>query len=437
MKRKNKTPRAERWSVDGGEWQYRKPQVVAGKFRVRRRHKQTLELEMITLDSLNLTAAKREVIERADEERKALEEKRTNPAIVEPKDTTVGQALDEWMNTLDVRPATKNDYEASVALYKRALGSGRIVGEIQLAEIEALFFTLNSTDHRKGWTEADPAPSGEGWADRSGKTKVKHRMQLARFWKWAINHGYARTNVPEKIEIAKKWREQIRIANQTAGQALTHEEARELLAKCKETFVVKYERDHYGHDEKVEADLEPPPYLWLFVFISLKSGLRLSNVVPAGSKPGLTWGNLDLEEKMLRVPAELMKNGLPLNVPIAEELAEELLRHRKSLKRIPKADEPVIPEVGELKKSFAGALKRAGLGDRGFRLHDLRHTWASWAARYCTAAAKDRLGGWAASRIADRYSQHQEVEFLREELNKIPRLLEEEKRAEGRAKRQA
>jgi integrase len=264
-------------------------------------------------------------------------------------------------------------------------------------------------------------------------------MQLARFWRWAVRHRYARTNFLEMIEVPKKWREEVRIANQTTGQALTLEEARKLLDACEKTFTVDITwRKFRPYREDKTDDRQPPSYLRLFVIIALRTGLRVSNIIPLRDsrkksdveeereplKPGLLWRHIDLKEKMIRIEPELMKNGLPFVVPMHNELAEVLDGLRKSLGRVPRPEEPVIPEPPmELKESFHGAMKRAGLADRGFRIHDLRHTWASWCGRYCVEAAKKRLGGWAASTVHDRYSQHQEVAFLREELNKMPRLL--------------
>ena len=64
--------------------------------------------------------------------------------------------------------------------------------------------------------------------------------------------------------------------------------------------------------------------------------------------------------------------------------------------------------------AFSGALKRAGIKD--FRVHDCRHTWASWHYReHRDLIALQRLGGWKTCRwsrgtrikILRRSGQHQ------------------------------
>jgi integrase len=420
---RKKRLRNEMWSVEGDPWRYRKPFVARGKWRVRRRHKVTGTVEMITLDSGKETTAKREVIEKAAEERAAAEARAQNLEI-EPRNATIAAALDEWSKTLDVRPTTREEYDYSIALYKRALGPGRLIGEVQLIDLEALFFTFKSTDGK--WKEGSLDPSGEGWANRSGRTKIKHREMLSRFWKWAIDHGYARANLPDKVNVPKLWRKEVRLATQTKGQALSLDEARTLLDACRGKRIVTYAREHYGRDETVEAEIESPDYLWWFTFISLRAGLRKANVLGDGSRPPLCWGDVDLdEEKVIRLPPESMKNGLPFVAPLHEELVSELRKLRASLEHIPAKTDPIIPGTAgsEIRKAFMSALKRAGLGDRGFRIHDLRHTYISMLGAYCTHAVMQRLAGHAAASVTDRYAKHQDLDVLRKGVNSLPCLL--------------
>jgi integrase len=131
-----------------------------------------------------------------------------------------------------------------------------------------------------------------------------------------------------------------------------------------------------------------------------------------------------------------MKNGLPFVQPMHEELAEQLAKHRKALGRVPSKDEPVIPdaEALDVKTSWKGVLTKAKLRDRGFRPHDLRHTFVSWLGESCTHAVMQKLAGHAATNITDRYGQHQELEVLRAGINSLKPLLGKPARVAGKVR---
>jgi hypothetical protein len=95
----------------------------------------------------------------------------------------------------------------------------------------------------------------------------------------------------------------------------------------------------------------------------------------------------------------------------------------KALGRVPAPDEPVIADVGELNRSFASAVKRAGLGDRGFRIHDLRHTFVSWLGESAPHAVMQQLAGHVARSVTDRYAKHQTIDTMRRHLDALPALL--------------
>jgi integrase len=64
------------------------------------------------------------------------------------------------------------------------------------------------------------------------------------------------------------------------------------------------------------------------------------------------------------------------------------------------ADLPVVINSGNTHKRLAKA------GIKNFRLHDLRHTWASWHRQAGTSCdeLKD-LGGWKSRTMVDRYAK--------------------------------
>ncbi len=394
------------WTVDGAKAVFRHPFFDHGKWRVRRRDLVTGKVSTITLKSENASACRREVNGMAERERRDAEELAKLPEDRRPKEAAFGDAIDQWLATFDVRPVTMSDYKNCGEFYKAALGADRPIGEIHLPDLERLFF--------------------EVWAHRKGQTKLKHRTLLVRFWKWAIAHQLARENLAEKIEPPKAWRKEVIQARRSAGQALTVEEARILLDAARMPYMIDY-TPYSKRETREEVNLTeraPMPALWWLIFIGLRSGLRRSNIIGSRHKAGLAWRHLDLKEKVLRIDADLMKNGEEFIAPLHEELVDELAKLQKSLGRIPRSTEAVIPDASgiNIEKAFHGALKRAGLGGRRFRIHDLRHSFASWLGERCTHSVMKKLLGHAAIDISDRYGKHQRMAALREGINSLPRL---------------
>jgi integrase len=87
---------------------------------------------------------------------------------------------------------------------------------------------------------------------------------------------------------------------------------------------------------------------------------------------------VDLERAVWAIPAAKFKTGKPLVIPLAPQAVEVL----EARKRAYGHTGYVFPSTGktghlvEPKAGWARLLKRAGL--ENLRLHDLRHTLASW-----------------------------------------------------------
>jgi integrase len=133
---------------------------------------------------------------------------------------------------------------------------------------------------------------------------------------------------------------------------LSDDERERLLAACKES---------------TNEDL------FLAVLLALTTGGRQAETM------GATWKQIDLQRATLQL--EETKNGsrraLHLTAPVLE-----LLRERAKVRRIdtdllfPSRVNPRKPV--DLRQPWEQALKRAGIED--FHWHDLRHTFASYAA---------------------------------------------------------
>ncbi len=106
------------------------------------------------------------------------------------------------------------------------------------------------------------------------------------------------------------------------------------------------------------------------VITALNTGMRKGEIL------GLKWDNVDLKVGLILLNQDQTKNSERKELPINQTLMETL---QNLLKR---DDIPYVfcnPLTGEryydVKRSFASALKKAGIKD--FRFHDIRHTFAS------------------------------------------------------------
>lgn len=133
-----------------------------------------------------------------------------------------------------------------------------------------------------------------------------------------------------------------------------------------------------------------PAHLLPAVEFSLATGLRRANVF------GLTWADVNLENKTVTVWAQRAKGKRTLHLPLSD-WAASVLRGQ-----IGKHDSVVFPystskrarAMLDPKTAWGAALTEAGISD--FRWHDLRHTWATWAVQAgMPLKVLQELGGWA------------------------------------------
>jgi len=108
-----------------------------------------------------------------------------------------------------------------------------------------------------------------------------------------------------------------------------------------------------------------------YILLSLYTGARRANVL------SMLWTEIDLDQKVWRIPANKSKNGEAMTVPLVEEVIEIIQRRKTGAKSV-----FVFPGTGksghymEPKRAWTTFLKRAGLND--IRIHDLRRTLGSY-----------------------------------------------------------
>ena len=122
--------------------------------------------------------------------------------------------------------------------------------------------------------------------------------------------------------------------------------------------------------EAIEAD--PNPDMRDFFLLCLLTGARRGNV------QAMRWDALDLRQATWTIPGAEHKNKRPVCIPLTKD-ALLLLQARWALHRPSPYVFPSHSASGHLqepKTAWQRILKRAGL--TGLRIHDLRHTSASW-----------------------------------------------------------
>jgi len=117
-----------------------------------------------------------------------------------------------------------------------------------------------------------------------------------------------------------------------------------------------------------------PIYRDLLVFLTY-TGLRLGDALR------LLWGDVNLETGVLLVRAMRTKGRHGYGIPLHPE-ALKILQHRAKTWNGsgPVREERIFRHSdSEFRRAFKQALKKAGL-PTSIRIHDLRHTFASWLA---------------------------------------------------------
>lgn len=129
-------------------------------------------------------------------------------------------------------------------------------------------------------------------------------------------------------------------------------------------WITKEEAGRLIKEARAETD-----HLADFIELALATGMRKQEILK------LNRVRVDLKNRVVHLNPEDQKNGEYSTVPLNQTACSILKR------RLSEPGEWVFEgkqgsPLGDLKKSFKTACKRAGI--EKFRIHDLRHTFASW-----------------------------------------------------------
>ena len=137
------------------------------------------------------------------------------------------------------------------------------------------------------------------------------------------------------------------------------------------------------------------------VLVLLGTGLRF------GELTNLQWSKVDFRTRMLTVAGETAKSGITRHVPLSREVMSILSRWRaqtpaggpRSLVFPGKGGEPLV----DIKTAWAAVIRAAKIEQ--FRIHDLRHTYASkLVQRGVSLFTVQKLLGHASPTMTMRYS---------------------------------
>ncbi|KAA0088801.1 site-specific integrase [Paraburkholderia sp. T12-10] len=144
------------------------------------------------------------------------------------------------------------------------------------------------------------------------------------------------------------------------------------------------------------------PHLPNFVKLALHTGCRKNELLK------LEWSRIDFERRVLQLEPQNTKNGKRRVVPLNDEAVSTLLAQREWVRcYAPKSRWVFAVASGNrlttLQKGFRAACDRAGI--ENFRVHDLRHTFASWLvmAGVSLYVVKDLLGHSSIT-VTERYA---------------------------------
>lgn len=132
---------------------------------------------------------------------------------------------------------------------------------------------------------------------------------------------------------------------------------------------------------------------------AVATGLRRSNITH------LTWERVDMARRVLWIEGSKAKGKKPIGLPLNER-AMQVLRRRQGkhevwvFARVKMG----IPLIQTSTQCWRNAVEKAGL-PKGFRFHDLRHTWASWHVQAGTSLQElQELGGWSSFAMVLKYA---------------------------------
>jgi integrase len=213
--------------------------------------------------------------------------------------------------------------------------------------LPATYKTLPTYQEAKDWAIQEEARRRQGiyFPERTPATVNRYLASLSLVLSYAVKEcGWLEINPMLRVSKLKEPRGRDRI--------LSKEECERLLLSCAQS---------------------KSPYLLPIVTLAISTGMRRGEILQ------LTWDNVDLEKGLISLKET--KSGHPRSIPlVGEALAQfnELFRQRNLYNPFVFPSKKRFGEIS-IRKAWDEALIRAGI--KNLRFHDLRHTFATYAAK--------------------------------------------------------
>lgn len=175
----------------------------------------------------------------------------------------------------------------------------------------------------------------------------------------------------------------------------------------------KHRHTRPSEDDVISLLVACSPRQRAFVIVGARTGMRATEVRT------LRWRNVDLEEGRIRIEWQIAKSRRERFVPLTSDAVAALKAIKPDIPpryvfespRIP--GHPVVASTlwVEFRQVADGLGLEAAQGDGRVVYHDLRHTFAAWAADKLPLPVVAAIGGWADLRTMSRYIQVSDAEM--------------------------
>ena len=305
--------------------------------------------------------------------------------------------------------------EARLAEVKRQLAAGKFIPE---ASMGTMLFSEYWEKHYMPWVSSVNSPR---WTQRKqeiyrlhlapvfGACKLKDitRADVEAYMRQRLQEGAASGTVNREVAVLKhalgkavEWK--LLASNPAAGI--------KMLRERDDAWQVIPAEDWQKIFQYLPAHVQP-----LFQFL-WGTGVRL------GSALQLTWEQIDLENKLLRIPASGTKQRKELFLPLPDDLVDLLvsIRGHQNSEYVFTNTKGRPLDRHDVHRAWRKALEKAGT--RKYRIHDIRHTFGARAVKAGVdiRIIKELLGHQTFEMVL-RYT-HVDLDTLREAINRMNKI---------------